>query len=186
MEDREIIDLYWMRDESAIRETERKYGVYCRAIANNFLPVPEDQEECVSDTWLRAWNAMPPQRPAKLKAFLGRITRNLAINRLRDACSQKRGGGVQHLPLEELRELTGGNDDPLDQLEQARMSACITAFLRLLPLEKRKLFLLRYWYMESITQISDETGCSADKVRSDLYRTRKKLRNYLKKEGFPL
>ena len=186
MDDSEIIDLYWSRDESAIRETERKYGAYCRSIARNILSLREDQEECISDTWLKAWNVIPPQRPKLLKAFLGRIIRNLSLNRIRSQRAEKRGGNVQTLPLEELRELAGSNDDLLDTLEQTRMAACITTFLRLLPLEKRKLFLLRYWYLESISDISTETGLSENKIRNDLYRTRKKLRQYLKKEGFLL
>ena len=186
MEDRQIVDLYWLRDENAIVESEKKYGVYCGAIAKNILPAAEDQGECISDTWLSAWNAIPPQRPLLLKAFLGRITRNLALNRLRSLSAQKRGGAFQHLPLEELGELAGENDDPLDQLEHGRMAESISAFLRTLPPEKRKLFLLRYWYLASIPQISRETGCSEDKIRNDLYRIRKKLKTHLNKEGFLL
>lgn len=186
MEDQDIIGLFWRRDQQALRETQQKYGAYCTAVARNILVSPEDSQECVQDALLRLWDTIPPQRPRCLRAYLGRITRNLAVNRLRAMTAQRRGGGIQHLPLEELGDLVSGQGDPLSELEKQQLADSISGFLRQLPPEKRRLFLLRYWYAESLNQVAAETGLTQDKVRNDLFRLRKKLKKHLEKEGFTL
>ena len=140
MEDQQIIDLYFARSETAIAETERKYGAYCRTIAGNILSNLQDCEECVSDTWLRAWNAMPPQRPARLGVFLGRITRNLALDRWRARTSESRGGGV--IP-EELGECLTAGDPTGAMTDRVVLTQLLNRFLEGLPPKKRKLFLRR-------------------------------------------
>lgn len=184
MDDIEIIELYWQRNERALQETQKKYGSYCTTIANRILASPEDSEECVQDAYLRAWNTIPPQRPRYLRAYLVRITRNLALNRLKSMTAQRRGAGMAHLPLEELHDLVGSDGDPLSELEKKRLADSIGIFLRVLPAEKQKLFLLRYWYLESLSEIASQTHLSEDKIRNDLFRIRKKLKNHLEKEGF--
>lgn len=186
MDDSHIIELFWRRDEQAIRETQQKYGAYCTAIANNVLLCPEDSQECIQDALLQLWDTIPPQRPRCLQAYLGRITRNLAVNRLRANSAQRRGGGLQHLPLEELRDIASGQGDPPTELEKRRLADSISAFLRTLSPEKRQLFVRRYWYAEPLSQVASETGLTEDKVRNILFRLRKQLRKYLEKEGFTL
>lgn len=184
MEDAQIIDLYWARQERALAETDRKYGGYCRAIAMNILKSHEDSEECVSDTWLRAWNAMPPQRPALLQAFLGRITRNLSLDRHRRAAAEKRGGGTLPLALEELGECVGAPGRVEEQLEQKELAQAIDRFLRELPERECSVFLRRYWYVDSISDIAVRFGLKENTVKSVLFRTRAQLRDYLTGEGF--
>ena len=186
MEDSHIIGLFWYRNEQAIRETQQKYGTYCTAIANNVLLCPEDSQECVQDALLRLWDTIPPQRPRCLQAYLGRITRNLALNRLRSICAQRRGGGLPHLPLEELRDLASGQGDPPTELEKRRLADSISVFLRTLSPEKRQLFVRRYWYAEPLSQVASEAGLTQDKVRNTLFRLRKQLKKHLEKEGFTL
>ena len=184
MEDREIVALFWARAESAITKTARKYGAYCRTIAGHILPSPEDVEECLSDTWLGAWNAMPPQRPATLPPLLGRIARNAALTIWRRDHAQKRDGGFP-LVLDELGECVGG--EPLeDQLESRRLGEAVAAFLDTLPRDRRRVFLRRYWYCDSVEAIAARYGFTVSKVKSMLLRTRRKLRDYLIKEGFSL
>lgn len=186
MDDSHIIALFWHRDEQAIRETQQKYGAYCTTIANNVLCSPEDSQECVQDALLRLWDTIPPQRPRCLQAYLGRITRNLAVNRLRSICAQRRGGGLQQLPLEELRDLASGQGDPPTELEKRRLADSISVFLRTLPPEKRRISVLRYWYAEPLSQVAAETDHTEDQVRNMLFRLRKKLKKHLEKEGFTL
>ncbi len=183
MEDSRIIDLYFARAEEAITQTEAKYGAYCRSIALNILKSREDSEECVSDTWLHAWNAMPPQRPGVLSAFLGRITRNLSFDRYKAARAEKRGGGSLPLALEELSQCIagrGGVDEALDGRELAR---CIDAFLRTLPERECSMFLRRYWFVDGIEAIALRFSVKPNTVKSILFRTREKLRAYLQQEG---
>lgn len=186
MDDSAIIALYQARSEEAIRETDRKYAGFCGAIAYSILRSKEDSEECVSDTWLKTWEAIPPKVPGSLKAFVGRITRNLSLDRYRACCTEKRGGGEVPLALEELGDCVGREDTMLSQLEAARMTKCINDFLRVLPQWKCNVFLLRYWYLESLAEIAAETGCSETKIKTDLYRTRLKLKQHLETEGFQL
>lgn len=184
MEDREIVELFWARAESAITETVKKYGGYCRTIAMNILHSHEDAEECLSDTWLGAWNAMPPQRPATLPPLLGRIARNAALDIWRRQNAAKRNAGFD-LALDELGECVGGA--PLeDELESKRLGEAVAAFLDGLSPQQRRVFLRRYWYCDSIEDIAHRYGFGQSKVKSMLLRIRQKLKEYLIKEGFSL
>lgn len=184
MEDHKIVALYWQRDQQAIGETQRVYGGYCAAIAGNILPSPQDQEECLTDTWLGAWNAMPPQRPERLAPFLGRICRNAALDIFRRQQAQKRRSGGE-LVLEELAECVGGA--PLEEAVAAReLGEAISRFLEQLPTPSRRVFLRRYWYCQDIADIAEEFSFSQSKVKSMLRRAREKLRLYLIKEGYDL
>ena len=185
MEDREIIELYWRRSERAIACSEEKYGAYCRAVARQILRSLEDTEECVSDTWLAAWNAMPPHRPAVLRTFLGRLARNLAVNRRIYDGAQKRGGGEVTLALEELQECAGG-DTAEEAFEAAELGRLIDRFLRGLSASECNLFLRRYWYLDSIDMLAARYGLRPGAVKTRLHRTREKLRTFLRKEGYAL
>ncbi len=184
MEDSKIIDLYWQRCESAIHETRCKYGGYCFSIANNILPFREDAEECVSDTYLAAWNAIPPSRPSILSTFLGKLTRRIAIDRWRNLNAEKRGGGTVPLALDELSECIPGGCDPVAQVEAKELAASVNRFLATLPAMERRVFLLRYFELTPLKTIEERFHMSASKVKSMLYRTRCKLGEHLKKEGF--
>ena len=184
MEDSRIIDLYWARLEQAIQETDTKYGGYCRAIAHNILKSMEDSEECVSDTWLRAWNAMPPERPDYLKLFLAAITRNLSLDRLKERKTAKRGGGAAALALDELSECVSGSPEVEDAVIAKELSESVGRFLDTLPPETRKLFLRRYFFLESAEEIAQMYAMRPGTVTVALHRTRKKLREHLKREGF--
>lgn len=183
MEDSTIIDLYWARQEQALSETERKYGGYCRSIAHNILQNREDSEECVSDTWLHAWNAIPPQRPSVLSAFLGRITRNLSFDRCRRQSAEKRGGGVLPLALDELSECVPAPGRVEQTLEAQELSTAIDRFLRTLPERDCSIFLRRYWYVDTVQTIAERYEINVSTVKSILFRTREKLRRYLSGEG---
>ncbi len=183
MEDRSIIDLYWARDEQALEESQRKYGGYCWAIAQNILRSREDTEECVNDTWLRAWNAMPPQRPTILSAFLGRITRNLSLDRYKARNRAKRGGGQLNLALEELGACLSDRDNVEQQLLEAELARIIDRFLRQLPEKDRCIFLRRYWYVDSTREIALRYHMAEGTVKSTLHRVRSKLKTYLEQEG---
>ena len=182
MEDGQIIELYWKREEGAIRETETKYGGRLNALSCRIVGTREDAQECVSDTWLRAWNVIPPQHPQFLSAFFARITRNLALNRYAWDHAQKRGGDVLCMPLEELSECVGlcGGDTASDE----RLSEILDRFISGLSKESRNIFLRRYWYMDSIAGIALEFDFTESKTASMLYRTRGKLRNKLESEGY--
>lgn len=181
--DREIIALYFQRAEDAITQTDIKYGNYCFSIARNILTQPEDARESVNDTYLAAWNAIPPHKPRSLSAFLGKITRRISINRYLSATAAKRGGGEMPLALEELSDCIPSPVTVESQLEGKELSALLSRFLRNLPDTERKVFLLRYWYLESIQQIAVRFDFSESKVKSMLYRTRNKLRAELEMEG---
>ena len=187
MEDVQIIDLFWKRDETAIRETQRRYGSYCRSIAWRMLANHQDVQECLNDTWLGAWKSMPPHRPNCLRIFLGKITRNLALKRLEKSAASKRGGGEVELALEELEQCLTGTDEVSQQVEDrlnARMlAAVLEEFLRGLSARTRILFLRRYWYFCSIREIAQEEGLSEGAVKSSLFRTREKLKAKLQEEG---
>ncbi len=186
MEDEKIIDLYWARQERALAETELKYGRYCRTIAENILHCPEDSDECVSDTWLHAWNAMPPKRPTILQAFLGRITRNLSIDRWKAARAEKRGGGSLPLALDELSECVPAPGRVEQALEARELAEAIDRFLRTLPERECSIFLRRYWFVDSVRDISERFGINENSVKSILFRTRERLRKHLEREGFAL
>lgn len=178
MEDREIIDLLWQRSEGALSACSRLYGRYCRKIAENILHNPEDAQECVNETWLKAWNAIPPARPARLKAYLGRICRNIALDRYAAAHTQKRGGGAVEIALEELAEI------PLPETTaEGEITRVLNAFLRLEPPESADIFIKRYWYLMSDREIARKYGCSRGKVASILFRMRQRLKTKLESEG---
>ncbi len=184
MDDRRIVELYWERDEQAIPATSTKYGAYCTAIAKNILGSREDAEECVNDTYLNAWNAMPPHKPDILPAFLGKITRNLSFNRYKHNTAEKRGGGQLPLVLDELRECITGEESAEEALDRQELTAAMESFLNTLPAEKRNLFVSRYWYTESISDMAARFGMKESAVAMTLSRTRKKLRDYLTERGF--
>ena len=156
MDDRQIIELYNERSETAISETADKYGKYCYYIAYHILYNEQDSEECVNDTYLRTWQAIPPQCPNKLSAFLGRITRNLALNRYRYYMKEKRGYGQTSLVLDELQECVPAarSTEPEQVAEDMRLAEVLNCFLHELPIEKRMMFLRRYWYMSSVKEIA--------------------------------
>ena len=183
MEDQGIVDLFFNRSEQAIAETDKKYGGYCYTIAYNILSSREDSEESVSDTYLTAWNTIPPRKPNFLQAFLGKIARHISIDRWRKENAQKRGGQEMILALEELGECvdTRGMEAEITQRELARV---LNSFLVSLPETERNVFLCRYWYMDSIETIAKITGFSQSKVTSMLHRTRGKLRKKLGEEGY--
>ena len=185
MEDGQIIELYWDRDQRAIQETDGKYGRLLHRIAWNLLQSREDSEECVSDTYLRAWEAIPPARPAAFRTWLGHITRNLSLDRWKAERTQRRGGGAEIL-LGELEECVPDLRGVERQLEDQEIASLISAFLRRLPAESRRVFLRRYWYGQDLADIATEQGCGVGKVKSSLFRTRKALRAYLEEEGIEL
>lgn len=184
MEDSIIIDLYWMRNESAISETAAKYGPFCYGIAWNILSCKEDSEECVNDTYMQTWNTIPPQRPQYFQAFIGRITRNLAINRYNFLNREKRGGSVITVALDELHECITPGSSVEVSVENTLLGDSIGAFLnKITPLE-RIIFVRRYWFLDSICEISAQCNLTETNVSTILHRLRKKLRAHLRKEGF--
>ena len=184
MEDDEIVALYWARSEQAVKETARKYGKYCYAIAYRILASEEDAAECVNDTWLHAWNSIPPHRPVIFSAFLGKLTRRAALHRWRYYHAEKRGGGEMALVLEELENCIPAHGSVQETLESKELTAHLNSFLRTLPKTERRVFVCRYWYLDPIADICMQFGFSQSKVKSMLYRTRIKLLSYLQKEGF--
>lgn len=179
MEDHDIIALYFERDERAIAETSGKYGSYCGSIAMNILASPEDTEECLNDTWLRTWNSIPPNRPNVLRVFLGKITRNLALDRYKARNAEKRAGGEFAMSLDELDECVGVTDER----DTAVIGESISRFLRTQPKETRGVFICRYFYCDSIGDIARRFGISEGKVKTMLFRTRSKLKIHLEGEG---
>lgn len=185
MEDAKIIELYWARAEDAIRETAAKYGKLCHLLANNILASHEDSEECVNDTYLTAWDRMPPKRPEHLSAFLGRITRNLALKRCEYLSAGKRNPEAV-CSLEELADCVSGQESIEAELENRQIETAISQWLWSLDREKRDFFLWRYWYFESVASICRRTKYSPSKVKSSLFQLRRKLKNHLESEGITL
>lgn len=187
MKDEQIVQLYWDRNPEAITVTANKYGKYCISIARNILQSEQDCEECVNDTYLRAWNVMPPQRPAVLTAFLGKITRNLAIDRYRHESAEKRGGNLK-VSLEELKECIADGKGSLveDEIAGRELTEVINVFLSGLPQKKRILFVRRYWYFDSVSDIAKRVGMTEGNVSVNLKRIREKLRYFLIERGFEI
>ncbi len=183
MEDKEILELFRKRSEEAIDETSRKYGAFLNRIAYGILRSREDAEECVNDTYMRAWNNIPPDQPQHLSAFLGRITRNLALNRLEQMSASKRGGGQKALELDELEECIPAECDVQRTVEEHELALLLNRFLKKLTKEKRIIFMKRYWYFCTVEEIASELGCSESKVKMSLHRTREKLKDFLLKNG---
>ncbi len=186
MEDAKIVQLYWDRDEQAIPATSDKYGSYCASIARNILGNAEDAEECVNDTYLHAWNAMPPHRPKMLSTFLGKLTRNLSLNRCRHNDAEKRGGGQSAAVLDELAELVSGGGEPEQEIDRRELLEAINVFLDELPRDKRRIFVCRYWYFDSVSEIAARFGLTENRVSVTLSRLRRKLHDYLSERGFML
>ena len=184
MDDQSIVALYWDRSEQAIAETDRKYGAYCHSIAYHALANNEDAEESVSDTYMAAWNQLPPHRPSILATFLGKITRRISINRWKAKNTAKRGGGQITLALEELDSCVDGTQDLEASSDARELSACLNRFLDSLPKAERDIFLRRYWFFDPIAAIAESYGFTQSKVTSMLHRMRGKLRKQLEKEGF--
>lgn len=184
MEDTDIVRLYLERNEHAISESNNKYGRYCYSISYSILCDSGESEECVSDTWLAAWNRIPPEVPCVLKAYLGRITRNISVKRLREKRAEKRGGGEYPLALDELSECIPDSSDVESELERGELTRVIDNFLRECKKDQRRIFVLRYWYLYSVSQISSMLGYSESKVKMSLLRTRQGLLERLEKEGF--
>lgn len=186
MDDNGIIQLYWDRNHHAIRITSEKYGSYCKSIAKNILNNEEDAEECVNDTYFHAWNAMPTHWPEQLSTFLGKITRNLSFNRYKSNRTGKRGGGEITLVLDELTDCVSNVDNVEQMVDHQELAKAINTFVRNLPLEKRNIFVRRYWYADSISKIAADYGMLKGTVSKTLERTRKQLKTYLTERGFEL
>ena len=186
MRDDEIVALYWQRDETAIRETEQKYGRYLSKIAYNVLADPGDCEEVVNDTCLKAWNSMPPHRPAVLGTYLGKIARQVSIDRFRTRNREKRQGSEYSLSLSELEECAGRGDATRQAVDGHLLAEAISSYLKTLPVQARHAFVGRYYYMDPLKEVAAYCGMSESKAKSLLYRTRQGLKAYLKQEGFDL
>ena len=183
MEDAQIVKLYWERNPEAIARSREKYGIYCFSLADRIVNSREDAEECVNDTWLHAWNAMPPQRPSILSAFFGKLARNLSLDRWRRNRAAKRGGSQVELALHELGDCLpapGGPEQALDEKETGRV---ISQFLRSQPELDRALFIRRYWHLESIAALAQSFHLRESQVKSRLFRTRQRLKAALEQEG---
>ncbi len=203
MEDKEIIDLYWSRDPSAIVVSAEQYGKYCHQIAWNILRNPEDCEECINETWFRAWNSMPDARPDYLAAFFGAITRRLSLDCYRKNRALKRGGGEMPIIYDELQDCMPDNQASVSHaareaqaelshnnveshLDTMILTAAINSFLSQLDSTSRILFVRRYWYTDSVRELAANLRLSESRVKSNLFRTRKKLKKHLEKEGIIL
>ena len=186
MEDEKIVELYFERNESAIERTSEKYGKRLRAVSNGILKDIETAEECENDTYLEAWNIIPPNEPKTyLYAFLARIIRNISLNCCRKKNALKRNAFVCELSAE-MEECIPSPDDMDCRINDKVFAEIINKFLSELDAEKRKIFVRRYWYMDSVTEISEKLLLSESKVKTSLFRTRKKLREFLEKEGYAL
>ena len=183
LEDEKIIELYWNRNEDAIFETSEKYGNYLYKIAFNILLDSEDSEESVNDTYMSAWNEIPPTKPNILSAFLSKITRYISLNKYRAKRTQKRGSGEIDAAFEEIEECIPDKRNLYDEIETKELAKIISAYLKNLPKTERQIFICRYYYLDSLSDISKHFGFSKSKVASMLHRTRKKILFHLEKEG---
>ncbi len=186
MKDTEILDLYWKRDERAITETQHSYGRYCHSIAYHILHDREDSDECVNDTWLRAWFAIPPKKPERLSLFLGTITRNLSFDKWKRKNAAKRGNGEMDMVLDELIECIPAVHSTEDAVEEAELERMIDTFLHTLSEKDCNVFLRRYWYAEEYGEIARRYGMNLNTVKTSLFRTRNKLKLFLEREGIIL
>lgn len=184
MNDSGIIELYWNRNTKAISASMEQYGAYCFSVANGILDDAQDSEECVNDTWLRAWNAIPPTRPTVLKAFFAKITRHLSFDRYKARRSLKRGGGDIMLVLEELAECIADESDVEGQVNAKELGEVINQFVMSLSEREQNLFVRRYFFSESIKKIAERYDTNENYVNVTLSRVRKRLRSRLSKEGY--
>lgn len=183
MDDREIIELYYCRSERAVTEVSEKYGKYCRFIAENILRSELDSEECVNDALMRAWETIPPNRPNCLMTFLGKLTRNLALDKLRHMTAEKRGGKEVPLVLDELAEFIPSGENVEKAADDMALAEALNGFLEELKPQQRTIFMLRYWYMLPVKEVAERLGLSEGKVKMQLMRLRRRLREVLEKEG---
>ncbi|MBR6708161.1 MAG: sigma-70 family RNA polymerase sigma factor [Clostridia bacterium] len=184
MQDEQIVELYWQRDESAITATQEKYSAYLLKIAQNILSDREDSEESVNDTYLAAWNSIPPNRPAVLSTYLAKLTRRISISRFRRRTSQKRQGSEFALSIAEMEDIVTDQASPQQELEAKQLGELLNRFLRALTPDERNAFIGRYYYMDSLAEVAGYCGMSEGKAKMLLYRTRQKLKAYLQKEGY--
>jgi len=184
--DEQIVELYWQRDEAAIQLTTDKYEAYLTKIAHNILADLEDSKECVNDTYLRAWNSMPTNRPKVLSTFLGKITRNISIDLFRRKNSAKRYASEYALSLSELEDSFQGEVSTEHKVDARMLDKAIVRFLRELPEDARNTFIARYYFFDSLKDVAAYCGMNEARLKSMLYRTRQKLRMHLIKEGFEL
>ena len=182
MNDLQIIEMYWKRNEQAISVTAEKYGTYCYSVAYGILHNEEDSKESVNDTYMSAWNSMPPHKPNVLKTFLGKITRRLSIDRLKRKNAEKRGGEIAEI-LDELSECISPIGDPIAETEKEMLDKTINSFVKELKDTEQRVFLCRYWYARSVKEIAKLFGFSESKVKVMLMRTRNKLKTRLETEG---
>ncbi len=182
MEDTAIIGLYWARDEGAITASDEKYGRLCRSLSRDILDSPEDAEECVNDTWRKAWDTMPPQRPGSLRAYLAKITRNLSIDRWRSRRAEKRGSGMETL-LAELEDCLPAAPSAEELTEARETARVIDRWLDTLSQGDRRAFLRRYWYGQRVDAVAKQAGCSPNSMAKRLGRLRDSLRRALEQEG---
>lgn len=186
MDDRSIVELFLDRSEEAIIQTNLKYGRYCHRIAYNVLGNDEDSEECVNDALMRTWNSIPPNEPTSFSSFIGKITRNLALDKLRQQNSGKRGGGEVALALDELADCISDRDELSRREDSAEITAALNSFLETLNSVERGVFMHRYWMMDPIADIAQMYDISVSNTTTMLFRIRAKLKKHLMKEGIPL
>ncbi len=184
MKDSTIVDLFYTRDEAAIEAVRTQYGKYCRKIAMNVLGSEEDAEECLNDAFLALWDRIPPERPQSLRAFLGKITRNIAVNRYHQSVRKKRGGGEMALVLDELSECLAAPTSVEEEVLGNELMDAINRFLRTLSERDCNIFLSRYFYMDAVKEIAARHGFKEDYVRVVLSRTRNKLKKYLEEQHY--
>ena len=183
MQDEALVELLFAREERVLPEVQGKYGAYCLSIARGILCDEGESEECLNDTLLQLWRSVPPQRPRSLRAYIGRLTRNLAISRWRKNNALRRGGSQLPLALEELGECVDGGQTPDQALEKKTVVALLNRFVRSLPETERYIFLRRYWYLDSNQAIAGQLRTTPGRIASQLLRTRRKLRRALREEG---
>ena len=186
MDDSEIIRLFFERSEQAITAVSQKYGRYCKTVAMNILQNNEDADECVNDALMRLWNSIPPNEPPMFSAYLARIVKNCAYNKLRLERQEKRGGGETSLVFEELSECVSGNLNVEDELEFKELQEAISGFLRKISFKRRRIFLLRYWYCFSVSKIAELLGTTENSVSVTLSRVRREIKEYLTKRGYDI
>ncbi len=186
MNDDAIVELYWQRDESALAMTQEKYNAYLMKIARNILNNSEDSEESVNDTYLAAWNSMPPQKPVVLSTYLGKLTRRISISLFRKRNADKRQDGEFALSLTEIEDVMGDPMEPEKELEVQMLGELLNKFLRSLKPEERRTFIGRYYYMDPLKEVAAYCGMSEGKAKTILFRTRQKLKEYLREEGYVL
>ena len=186
MDDAQILALYFARKEEALAQTQAAYGAYCRRIAMGILHSEPDADECVNDTYLRAWNSMPPQKPDRLRLYLAKITRSLSIDRWRGRTAEKRRAGEYAASLDELAECVEELSSVEDEAERHRLAETVNDWLGTLGTEQRTVFVCRYWYCDPLSAIAESRGCTEAKIKSMLYRLRQSLRETLIREEFSL